>query len=205
MPSKLLPRSFYARDALEVARDLLGMRLHRDGVVLRITEVEAYRWPDDTANHGRFGRTARNDALWGPPGRAYVYTCYGVHHLLNLVTGRDGEATAVLVRSCEPLQGLEAVQGRRAGRKGPVLLTGPGKVGAALALDTSWCHAPLYTGGGLEVRAGELPDAILIGPRIGVGYAQRAHRTAPWRLAAAGTPWVSHRGALRPERRRRPS
>lgn len=205
MSSKLLPRSFYARDALEVARDLLGMRLHRDGVILRITEVEAYRWPNDSANHGRFGRTARNDALWGPPGRAYVYTCYGVHQLLNLVTGRDGEAAAVLIRACEPLEGLEEIRARRAGRSGPALLTGPGKVGAALGLDTSWCGAPLYTQGGLEVRAGEPPEGILIGPRVGVDYAERAHRTAPWRVAVAGTPWVSHRGSLHPERRRRAS
>lgn len=197
MRSKLLPRSFYARDALDVARDLLGMQLHRDGVILRITEVEAYRWPDDSANHGRFGRTARNAALWGPPGRAYVYTCYGVHQLLNLVTGRKGEAAAVLIRSCEPLAGLARIRRRRGSRTGPALLTGPGKLGAALALDTRWCHAPLYTPGGLEVRAGDAPAAIVAGPRVGVDYAEPAHRAAPWRFAIADSAWVSHRGALK--------
>jgi DNA-3-methyladenine glycosylase len=88
----LFPLSFYARDALEVAADLLGALLCCGQVVLRIAEVEAYRWPDDTANHGRHGCTSRNEALWGPPGRAYVYLCYGIHHLFNVVTGEDGQA-----------------------------------------------------------------------------------------------------------------
>lgn len=199
MSSRLLPQRFYAREALEVARDLLGMLLRRGRVVLRITEVEAYRWPGDTASHGRFGRTLRNDALWGPPGHAYVYTCYGLHQLLNLVTGCDGEASAVLIRACEPIAGIERVRARRGGRSGPVLLTGPGKVGAALALDTRWNHTPLYTAGGLEVRRGEAPQRILVGTRIGVDYARPEHRTLPWRLATADTPWVSHRGGLRAE------
>lgn len=192
---RLFPRRFYARDALAVARDLLGMLLRRGRVVLRITEVEAYR-PNDTANHGRFGLTPRNRALWGPPGHAYVYTCYGVHQLLNLVTGRDGEPAAVLIRSAEPVAGLEVVRRRRGGREGPVLLTGPGKVGAALSLDPSWNHHPVYAPGALEVRRGEPPHRILAGPRVGVGYAEPGHRDAPWRLAAAGTRWVSHRPKL---------
>ena len=96
MPGRLLPRQFYARDALDVARDLLGQEIWHGRVGLRITEVEAYRYPDDTANHSRAGLTARNAAMWGPPGRAYVYLCYGLHQLLNLVTNREGEAAAVL-------------------------------------------------------------------------------------------------------------
>lgn len=199
MIPRLLPRSFYAREALTVARDLLGMRLCRGGVVLRITEVEAYRWPGDTACHGRFGRTPRTGALWGPPGRAYVYTCYGLHQLLNLVTGRDGEAAAVLIRACEPLAGLELIRRRRGNKSGPVSLTGPGKVGAALALDTSWNHVPVYSAGGLEVREGGAPARILVGPRVGVEYAQPDHRALPWRLAAADTAWVSQPRSLRPE------
>ena len=127
----MVPRSFFARDALEVAEDLLGARLQRGAVGLRITEVEAYRWPGDTANHGRHGKTERNAALWGPPGTVYIYLCYGVHHLLNLVTGADGEAAAVLVRACEPLTGLPTIRRRRGGRKGPALLTGPGKLNQA--------------------------------------------------------------------------
>ena len=187
---------FYARDAEVVAPALLGMLLCRDGVVLRVTEVEAYRWPGDTACHARHGRTARNDALWGPPGRAYIYLCYGLHHMLNLVTGRDGEAGAVLVRAAEPVAGLETVRTRRRGGTGPALLAGPGRLGAALALDLSVNGERLFRRGGLEVRRGTPPDAILSGPRVGIEYAEPDHRALPWRYAIAGSRWVSYRAGL---------
>jgi len=193
----VLPRSFFARDALEVARDLLGARLQRGGVALRITEVEAYRWPGDTASHGRHGRTERNAALWGPPGTVYMYLCYGVHHLLNLVTGADGEAAAVLVRACEPLAGLATIRRRRGGRDGPVLLNGPGKVGAALGLDLGWNGHAVYSSGGLEVHRGTPPREVLRGPRIGVEYARTSDRAAPWRLAVGESAWVGYRSRLK--------
>jgi DNA-3-methyladenine glycosylase len=189
----LLPRDFYTRDSLEVAADLLGALLCRGQVVLRITEVEAYRWPDDTANHGRHGRTRRNEALWGPPGRAYVYLCYGIHHLFNVATGEDGQAAAVLIRACEPVAGFDLIQRRRGGKLGPSLLTGPGKVGAALELDLSWNHHPLYEPGELEVRWGAPVKDRLVGPRIGIHYARPEHRSALWRFAIADNPWVSCR------------
>lgn len=194
----LLPQDFYARDALEVAYDLLGQLLVRDGVTLRITEVEAYRYPDDTANHCRTGRTRRNAPMWGPPGHAYVYLCYGIHMMLNLVTNAEGEGAAVLIRAAEPVTGLETIRARRGDKEGPVLLTGPGKVGAALQMNTDWSHHPLFTEGGLEVRAGEPPAGRLAGPRVGIGYADPAHVRAPWRLACADTPWVSQRRTLEP-------
>ncbi|MGR6034641.1 MAG: DNA-3-methyladenine glycosylase [Candidatus Nitrosoglobus sp.] len=193
----LLPRDFYARDSLEVAADLLGALLCRDQVVLRITEVEAYRWPDDTANHGRHGRTRRNEALWGPPGRAYVYLCYGIHHLFNVATGENGQAAAVLIRACEPVAGFELIQHRRGGGKlGPNLLTGPGKVGTALGLDLNWNHHPLYEPGELEIRAGTQVKSCLVGPRVGIHYACPEHRDALWRFAIADNPWVSCRSQL---------
>lgn len=192
----LLPITFYERDALEVARALLGMYVCRDEVVVRITEVEAYRWPEDSASHGRFGRTARNAPMWGPAGRAYVFTCYGLHHLLNVVTGHPDEAAAVLLRAAEPVAGIAAIRARRGGRHGPVLLSGPGKLGAALGLDRGWNHHELHRAGGLELRRGVAFEDVLHGPRVGVGYADPAHRDAPWRLAAAGTPWVSRRAGL---------
>ena len=132
---RLLPQSFYARDALVVAEELLGQHIHAGEIVLRITEVEAYR-PDDSASHCRMGKTARNAPMWGPPGHAYVYLCYGMHHMLNIVTNRDGEGAAVLIRACEPVRGLPLIEERRGACAGPALLTGPGKVGAALELDT---------------------------------------------------------------------
>ena len=195
LSTPLIPARFYAHGAEAVAPELLGMLLCREGVVLRITEVEAYRWPGDTACHARHGRTARNDALWGPPGRAYVYLCYGLHHMLNLVTGRDGEAGAVLVRAAEPVVGLETVRARRRGADGPALLAGPGRLGAALALDLDLNRECLYRRGGLEVRRGPPPDAILSGSRIGIEYAEPDHRALPWRFAIAGSRWVSrHKG-----------
>lgn len=194
----ILPQDFYARDALDLATDLIGRHIVKEGVVLRITEVEAYRWPDDTANHCRFGRTARNAPMWGPPGHAYVYLCYGLHQLLNFVAGGEGEGTAVLIRAAEPLAGLELVRERRRGLQGPTLLTGPGKVGAALGLDTSWSHHPLFAPGGLEVHEGTPAARRLVGPRVGVDYAEAADRAAPWRIADADSAWVSHRRKLRP-------
>ncbi len=193
-----LPQDFYARETLAVARDLLGQLLRRDEVVLRITEVEAYRWPDDTANHCRAGRTKRNAPMWGPPGHAYIYLCYGLHQMLNLVTDVEGHGAAVLIRACEPVDGLDSGRARRGDREGPVLLTGPGKVGAALGLDTSWSHHALYEPGGLEVLAAPPPVTVLAGPRVGVDYADPEHVAAPWRLAVAGTRWVSHRRHLGP-------
>jgi DNA-3-methyladenine glycosylase len=194
--SRLLPQSFYARDALVVAEELLGQHIHAGGVVLRISEVEAYRHPGDTASHCRMGRTRRNAPMWGPPGHAYVYLCYGIHNLLNFVTNREDEGAAVLIRSCEPVRGLEAVIARRGGPGGPALLTGPGKVTAALGVDLAFTGRALFTRGPLEVRAGEAPVRIARGPRVGVGYAELEHQRAPWRLAIADSPWVSQRASL---------
>lgn len=200
----ILPQSFYARDALVVARELLGKLIRREGVVLRITEVEAYRHPGDTANHCRAGRTERNAAMWGPGGHAYVYLCYGIHHMLNVVTDGEGEGAAVLIRACEPVAGLPEILRRRgvAAPRGryspaPTLLTGPGKVGQALALDPGWSGHPLFTPGGLTVHDAPPPAGILAGPRVGIDFAAEADREAPWRLAVADCPWVSVRAELR--------
>ncbi len=194
---KILPTSFYARECLEVAFDLLGKHLHHGEVTLRITEVEAYRHPGDSANHARFGRTERNAPMWGPPGHAYVYLVYGMHQMLNLVTDRDGQAAAVLIRACEVVEGMPIVRARRGDKEGPLLLTGPGKVAAALGLDRSYSGAVLTRKGGLTVHDAPRVGEVLVGPRVGIDYAEPAHRDAPWRLAIAGTPWVSQRKTLR--------
>ena len=194
--SALYPQSFFARDALTVAHEVVGAHLCRGDVVLRITEVEAYCWPDDTANHCRMGKTPRNAPMWGPAGHAYVYLCYGLHHLLNLVTGPEGTGQAVLIRAAEPIAGLETIRSRRGGKSGPVLLTGPGKVGAALGLDTSFSDHPLYEASGLELREGTTPERLSVGPRVGIDYADEVHRLAPWRIADASSRWVSARSRL---------
>jgi DNA-3-methyladenine glycosylase len=129
-----------------------------------------------------------------------VYRYYGLHHLFNVVADEEGVGAAVLVRAAEPLAGLERVRARRGGLDGPALLTGPGKVGQALALDPSWSHHPLFEAGGLWIAAGEPVADVIVGPRVGVDYAAPEHRDAPWRLAVAGSRWVSHRRGLAPPR-----
>ncbi|MBN8615778.1 MAG: DNA-3-methyladenine glycosylase [Deltaproteobacteria bacterium] len=198
MLDTILPQSFYARDALVVARDLLGCVLVRDGVALRITETEAYRHPDDSANHCRFGRTPRNAPMWGAPGHAYVYVCYGLHAMLNLVTDADGEGAAVLIRACEIVDGHAIVRGRRGGVRDEVaLLAGPGKVGAALGLDTRSSGHALFERGGLEVHEGRV-EHVLVGPRVGIDYARPSDREAPYRFADARSRVVTRRRTLTP-------
>jgi DNA-3-methyladenine glycosylase len=193
----LVPPSFLAVDAVTAAQRLLGLHLVHGEVVLRIVETEAYFWPGDTASHARVGRTARNAALWGPPARAYVYLCYGLHQMLNVTAGRDGEAAGALVRGAEVVAGAEIVRHRR-GRVGPGSLAGPGKVASALGIDTSYAHQPLSVPGGLELRWGTPPRRVLAGPRIGIDYALPEHRDAPWRFADADSDQVSRKSALRP-------
>jgi DNA-3-methyladenine glycosylase len=193
-----LPQSFFARECLEVAADLLGKLLCAGPVVLRIAEVEAYRFPGDTANHCRFGRTARNAPMWGPAGHAYVYLCYGMHALLNLVTDGEDRGAAVLIRACEPVEGLEHVAARRSGRSGPELLNGPGKVAAALGVSVRHSGMRLSPRTGLFVADQPAVSEFLAGPRVGVDYAHALHRAAPWRLALPASSWVGKPAGLRP-------
>ena len=189
----------------------------------RIVELEAYAGPDDRASHARAGRTARNAVMFGPPGIAYVYLVYGMYDCLNVVTGPEGSASALLVRAVEPLEGLEAMRADRArlatARRrslGPDpsaeherlarlpdrrLASGPGLVGAAFGIDrtatgTDLCDpaSPLR----LEGPVGSIPDAeIAATPRIGVAYAGEPWTSRPWRLVVAGHPSVSGPRAAR--------
>ena len=191
-----LSEDFCARDVVTVAQDLLGRHVHLGPVTLRVTETEAYRWPGDTACHARHGQTPRTAPLFGPPGRAYVYLCYGIHQMLNLVTGPDGEAQAVLVRSVEVVAGESIVLERRNGRRARGWLAGPGKVGAALGIDTSWSGVSVVDSA-LTLSAGTPVTEVLVGPRVGIDFAEPAHRALPWRFADAASASVSHRRSLR--------
>lgn len=137
---------------------------------------------------------------FGPGGHAYVYLCYGLHMMLNVVADKEGAGAAVLIRSCSPVSGLDVIQQRRGLKtEKPILLTGPGKVGQALGLSTEWSNHPLYTPGGLELLDGPEPENILVGPRVGIQYASPEHINALWRFAIAGTPWISApKNTLRP-------
>ncbi|MFT3922350.1 MAG: DNA-3-methyladenine glycosylase [Myxococcales bacterium] len=198
MSERLLPESFFARECLEVALGLLGKLVRHGSVTLRITELEAYRFPHDTASHCHRGRTPRNAVMWGPPGRAYVYLCYGMHQMFNVVADVDGHGSGVLIRACEPVSGLELITQRRGGKTGPVALTGPGKVASALKLDTRFSGHPLFEAGGVELLDAPPVERFLVGPRVGIDFADPGHRAAPWRLAVADTRWVSERATLTP-------
>ncbi len=179
---QVLSPDFFARDTLEVARDLLGKRLVREvgGRRLggRLVEVEAYCGPDDLAAHSARGRTPRTEVMFGPPGHAYVYFIYGMHHCLNFVTRPAGMPQAVLIRALEPDPGT----GRCAG---------PGLVCRALAIDRSLNGAPLLPPDLYVVDDGYRPDMVLSAPRIGVGYAGE-WRDLPWRFYL-DSPHVSRR------------
>src|SRR5690606_27538077 len=137
-PARALGASFYERPVVDVARDLLGCLLvsQHDGITTAglIVETEAYAGPDDPASHAAFRRNGTVTAMWGPPGRAYVYLAYGVYPCFNVVTGPEGEAAAVLIRAIAPVAGIEHMAVRRGGADGPRLASGPGRLAVALGI-----------------------------------------------------------------------
>ena len=156
-----LPAAFFADDAVTVARTLIGCALvHRDRAGI-IVETEAYLGPDDLASHARFGPTPRNSVMFGPGGVSYVYLCYGIHQMFNIVTGGEGEGQAVLIRAIAPYAGLP---------DDPLLGRGPGKVTQALSLDRRHDRRDLARGD-LFVATALSPPRIAKGPRIGIAYA----------------------------------
>jgi DNA-3-methyladenine glycosylase len=196
MPIKL-SHSFFKRKSLLVAREILGKRLVRilDGERLSgtIVEVEAYIGQDDQASHARPGRTARNASMFGPPGHAYVYLIYGIHHCLNIVTEREGYPAALLIRALEPQEGLETMRERRGGRSDLPLTSGPARLCQALAVDRKLDGADLCAPEASLFLEKDLtiPDeAIATGPRIGVRGDEVA-LSVPWRFYIQNNPHVS--------------
>jgi DNA-3-methyladenine glycosylase len=185
----------------------------------RIVEVEAYIGEDDLASHARFGRTARNAVMYGPPGVAYVYLVYGMYDCLNIVTEAVGRPAAVLVRAVEPIDGLDAVREARVGwwrsrRKAgvdaaaesrerarvqasaaPALARGPGLVAAGFGIDRSMTGLDLLDPESplhLEAApADEPPPAVAATPRIGIDYAGEPWTEVPWRFTDAASAAVS--------------
>jgi DNA-3-methyladenine glycosylase len=190
----MLRRDFFARSVHEVAPDLVGVTLLVDGVGGRIVEVEAYD-REDPASHGHRGRTARNEAMFGQPGHAYVYRSYGIHWCLNLVCGEVGVPEAVLIRALEPTAGLEEQRRRRGVEDERALCSGPGKLCQALGItrehDGLALDLPPFR---LDERR-EVPE-IATGPRIGITRATELS----WRYVDANSPFVS-RAAPRQVRR----
>ncbi len=200
---RLLPHSFYARPTLKVAEDLLGKVLvhrTRDGVASGvIVETEAYIGEDDPACHASFGRTARSEPLFGPPGFAYVYLNYGIHYLMNAVTEADGYPGAVLIRALQPLEGIELMQRRRAPDARAIdehaLCRGPGNLTKALGITTMDNRLDLATSKLTIEDRGILVGRIATGPRIGI----RVAIERPWRYWVEGHRSVSGRRTRTPE------
>jgi len=181
----VLTRDFFARSVHEVAPALIGGTLLVDGVGGRIVEVEAYA-PDDPASHGYGGRTARNRAMFGPAGHAYVYRSYGVHWCLNLVCAGEGVAEAVLVRALEPTHGLARMRARRGLESVRLLCAGPGRLCQALGITDRHDGLPLDRSP-FELRSAEDPLEVATGTRVGITRAAEL----PWRYGLAGSRFLS--------------
>jgi DNA-3-methyladenine glycosylase len=186
----VIERSFYNRDALHVARELLGCKLVRiqDGsrLVGMIMEAEAYQGEEDQGCHASAGKTPRTAVMYGPPGHAYVYFTYGMHWLLNVVTGDEGVPAAVLIRSIWPIEGMDAMAQNRplhANKSG--WLNGPAKLTQALKIDKTFNNVDLCeTGSGLWIEYGTLIEDsdVMQTARIGLNSVSEPWRSIPWRF-----------------------
>jgi len=178
----MLTRTFFERDAVTVARALIGVEVLVDGVGGPIVETEAYD-AGDPASHSFRGPTARNAVLFGPPGHAYIYRIYGLHWCMNFVCS---PVSAVLIRAIEPRHGIEQMVERRGTGDIRLLCSGPGRLCQALAVDNSLDGAPLDTPP-LELRAADAPRTVAVGVRIGISKAV----DTPWRFGEAGSRFLS--------------
>ena len=200
MSSIVLPYNFYRRDdVVQISRDLLGKVLctRIEGKQLTsgiITETEAYRGRDDKACHAHGKRTKRTEIMYHEGGKAYVYLCYGIHHLFNIVTNTDGIADAILVRAVEPIEGLELMLERRGKEEiAPVLTAGPGRTSQSLGITTDYYGLDLTAKDTIwiEDRGDTIKNKkIKSSPRIGVDYAGEDAKR-PWRFFIEGSKWVS--------------
>jgi len=190
-----LPRSFYLRpDVVQVAKDLLGKVLvtQFDGKFTagRIVETEAYCGRGDKACHANGRRTPRTEVMYGEGGRAYIYLCYGIHHLTNVVTNTEGMADAVLIRALEPLEGIETMMERRGGTAYK-LASGPGTLSVAMGITVKKTGMDLLSDEMWIGREREEPHfEIIADRRIGVDYAGE-DALRPWRFLIANNSYVS--------------
>lgn len=185
MDDQGLPPGFFARPPVVVARALLGVRLLVGGVGGIIVETEAYD-RDDPASHSFRGPTRRNRAMFGPPGRAYVYRSYGIHWCFNIVCGAAATGAAVLIRAIEPTHGVAVMQERRRNTAPRLLSSGPGRLTEALGIGGGHDGADLAAPPFVLAVAVE-PAAIATGPRIGISRGL----DRPWRFAVADSPFLS--------------
>ena len=190
--SKALPPAFYRRPTLRVARDLIGAclvrRIGRNLLAGRIVEVEAYLGATDGASHAFRGKTRRNEVMFGDGGHLYVYFTYGMHHCANVVTGRPGKGSAVLIRALEPVAGVAKMAVNRGIGRPRLLTSGPARLCRALAITTGE--------NGLSLQGPEV--FIVAGPPVPRGSIERSGRVGisrarekPWRFTLRGSPFLS--------------
>jgi DNA-3-methyladenine glycosylase len=189
--AKRLPRRFYDRPTLKVAKELLGKYLvvKKGGRLLsgKIVETEAYDGFKDPASHAYRGMTPRNEVMFGAPGYAYVYLTYGMHHCLNLVTERKGYPAAVLIRALEPVDGVELMKRRRRRKKLRDLTSGPAKLCQALGVDRRLNQADLLSDIIFVEDRGEVPGGTTRSSRIGVNDGKEKN----WRFFIKSSEFVS--------------
>jgi DNA-3-methyladenine glycosylase len=187
-PRQLHPEDFIG-DSHDVARELIGATLLVDGVGGRIVETEAYDRADP-ASHSFSGPTPRNESMFGPPGRAYVYRSYGIHWCLNFVCREAGHGAGVLIRAIEPSHGTDVMRARRGLDDVRLLCSGPGRVGQALGI-TRELNGLRLDRAPFKVFAAQDQRPVATGPRIGISRAMEVH----WRFGLAGSPFLSRRFA----------
>lgn len=188
MTGAALPRSFYARPVLQVARDLVGCVVRHGDMAGLVVETEAYH-EEEPACHAFNGPTPRARVLFDEPGTAYVYRSYGIHALLNAVCEPEGVGAAVLIRALEPLEGTAAMRARRRLNREEDLCSGPGKLTQALGVGLE-CNATSLLDGFVRIEAAPsaaTPRDVVVGKRIGITRAA----DLPWRFCAAGSRHVS--------------
>lgn len=190
MPKKL-PRSFYDRPTLEVARDLLGKHLvfgsKSERLSAKIVEVEAYIGRDDPACHAARGETKRNRVMFGKPGVSYIYLIYGMYSCFNFVTEKKGFPAAVLLRAAEPVDGVEGMLARSPKSNRDNILSGPGKFCRAFGLTTEHSGLDLSDGRLCVEDHGKTVSNIATAPRIGISKGEELH----WRFCDADSQSLS--------------
>lgn len=197
---EILPRDFYQQnDVVSIARQLIGKVLFSrlDGQLTagRIVETEAYNGRDDKACHAFLKRTRRTEIMYGPGGHAYIYLCYGIHHLFNIVTNEESLADAVLVRAVEPLLGLDIMMQRRGLKEARKNLTaGPGVLSQAFGIrkyysGTDLLKSPIWIA---ETKVADRKLEIESDRRVGVNYAGK-DALLPWRFYEKGNKWISRK------------
>ena len=195
IPPGPLPQQFFARSALEVARDLIGCTFTVAGVGGRLVETEAYR-QDDPCCHGYNGKTARNAVLFGPPGHLYVYFTYGMHFCGNVACEEEGAGAGVLLRALEPHSGLEVMAARRGMSEPRLLCSGPARLAQALGIGREHNGLPVWREP-LAILAplpGSPAPRVATTARIGV----RGGDQKPWRFVDAGSRFLSRTLARTP-------